>query len=222
MAKNRKKAEEFILKYISKLDKSGNNLTIYKNKFNKMTNKEFDDMMTAIKKGEYVLPLYAPNQGKVKLSSEIAIKIAKELGHNFFERLWLTDNVTGETYLTPIEYMVVDLPWRRQQQLLIKKMSIPSVDMTMDTLTNQVTGDSKGASLSFPELQVLAATGMHKSIEEMIKIRGGDINSYNQFRYSVMNTGTGSLETAGRTEGRVKSTETLSNLLKGMHLDNNL
>ena len=222
MAKNRKKAEEYIFKYISKLDSSGHNLKLYKDKFKLMSNKDFDEMMTKIRNGEYVLPIFSPNKGDVKLSSKTAIKVAKELGHEFFERLWLTDNVTGETYLTPIKYLVVDLPLRRQQQLLIKKMSIPSVDMTMDALTNQVTGDSKGASLSFPELQVLAASGMHKSIEEMIKVRGGDITAYNQFRHSIINTGSGTLENAGKTEGRVKSTETLSNLLKGMHLDNNL
>lgn len=222
MAKNRKKAEAFIFEYINKLDKTGTNLKIYQDRFKEMSNKDFDEMMSNIKEGSYTLPLYAPNQGRVKLSSKLAIKVARELGHEFFERLWLTDNVTGETYLTPIKYMVLDLPLRRQQQLLIKKMSIPSVDMTMDALTNQVTGDSKGASLSFPELQVLAANEMNKSIEEMIKVRGGDIKAYNQFRHSVMNTGSGSLESAGRTEGKVKSTETLSSLLKGMHLDNNL
>lgn len=222
MAKNRKKAEEFILTYIGKLDKSGHNVELYKKRFKTLSNAQFDDMMTEIKNGRYTLPLYAPNQSKVKLTSQVAIKVAKELGHSFFEHLWLTDNVTKETYLTPIKYMVVDLPFRRQQQLLIKKMSIPSTDMTMDTMTNQVTGNSKGASLSFPELQVLAASNMNKSIEEMIKVRGGDINAYNQFRNSVINTGSGTLEAAGRTEGRVKSTVTLSNLLKGMHLDNNL
>ena len=222
MAKNRKKTEEFILRYIAKLDTSGLNTEIYKKKFKELTNKQFDEMMTEIKNGTYTLPLYAPNQSKVRLTSQQAIKVGKELGYSFFERLWLTDDASGETYLTPIEYMVVDLPLRRQQQLLIKKMSIPSTDMTMDTLTNQVTGDSKGASLSFPELQVLAASNMNKTIEEMIKIRGGDLDAYDQFRSSVINTGSGSIEAAGRTEGRVKSIESLSALLKGMHLDNNL
>ena len=222
MAKNRKGAEKFLLDYVQKLDPSGLNKQFYIDEFKKMSDKTFDDMATAVSDGEYVLPIFSPAQGKVKLSSTRAVKVARELGHEIFQRLRLTDNVTGEVYLTPHKYLVIDLPMRRQAQLLIKKMSMPSVKETVDSLTGQVTGGSKGSALSFPELQVMAALGLNKSIEEMMKVRGGDSKAYRQFTNSIIQTGSGSLMNAGNTEGRVKSIESLHTLLLGMHLDNNL
>ena len=76
--------------------------------------------------------------------------------------------------------------------------------------------------MSFPEIQVLASKGHEKTIEEMIKVRGGDTKAYRQFSNSVIQTGSGSLKNAGEAMGRVKSTETLRSFLLGMHLDNNL
>ena len=214
--------EEFIIKYINKLDPSGENKKIYSARFKEMSNSEFKEMMEAIKNEGFILPIFAPNQSKVKLSTERAIKTGKELGHSFFEKLRLTDSSTGQLFLTPLEYMVIDLPVRRQAQLLTKKIRIPESNKTIDSLTDQATGPSKGSSLSFPELQVLVGKGMDKTIEELIKVRGGDTKAYNQFTQSIVKTGSGSTEAARQLESRVKSVETLSIILKGMHLDNNL
>lgn len=219
---NRKGAEEFIIKYIKKLDPTGINETIYINQFKVMSNKDFEVLMESLKNEEFILPIFAPNKGKVKLDTGRAVKVARELGHEFFERLRLTDPSTGEIYLTPIKYLVVALPVRRQAQLLSKKIKIPENNKTIDTLTDQATGPSKGASLSFPELQILVGKEMDKTIEELIKVRGGDSKAYYQFTQAVMKTGFGSLENVNKLESRVKSVETLSIILKGMHLDNNL
>ena len=222
MAKNRKKAEEFLLDCIQQLDPSGLNKSFYSDAFKTMSNQQFDDLAKGIREDGYVLPIFVPTAGKVKLNTERAVKLARKLGREIFQRLWLTDNITGLTYLTPKKYMVVDLPVRRMAQLLVKKMSMPSVVDTVDALTGQATGPSKGSSMSFPEIQVLASKGHNKTIEEMIKVRGGDTQAYRQFSNSVMQTGSGSLRAAGEAMGRVKSTETLRSFLLGMHLDNNL
>lgn len=219
---NRKEAESFILKYIKKLDSTGFNEEVYREQFKSMSDTDFEKLMLSIKNEDFILPIFAPNQSRVKLTTENAIKVARELGHEFFERLRLTDPSTGETYLTPIKYLVIELPIRRQAQLLSKKIKIPENNKTIDSLTDQATGPSKGASLSFPELQVLVGKEMNKTIEELIKVRGGDSKAYYQFTQSVMKTGSGSLENVSKLESRVKSVETLSAILKGMHLDNNL
>lgn len=218
----RKEAEEFILKYIAKLDKTGFNENIYKEQFKKMSDSEFKDLMLAVQDESFILPIFAPNLNKIKLTTKNAIAVARELGHEFFERLRLTDPSTNETYLTPLPYLVIDIPVRRQAQLLSKKIKIPENNKTIDSLTDQATGPSKGASLSFPELQVLVGKEMNKTIEELIKVRGGDSKAYYHFTQSVMKTGSGKLENVNKLESRVKSVETLSIILKGMHLDNNL
>lgn len=218
---NREAATKEILKWVEELLPGGGNKEIYEKALGKMTNAQFDDYMKKLESGEEVLSLTVPNLSKKRLSVERNLKVAKKLGHNFFQRLWLTDPHSGSTYLTPIPYLVVDLPLRRQAQLLTKKISIPESSDTADVLTGQATGPSKGASLSFPELQTLHAQGLEKTIEELIKFRGGDEEAYRAMNKELIDKGSVSLDSI-QTNSRVKSTETLSTFLKAAHIQNNL
>lgn len=218
---NREAATKEILKWVEELLPGGGNKEIYEKALGKMTNAQFDDYMKKLESGEEVLSLTVPNLSKKRLSVERNLKVAKKLGHNFFQRLWLTDPHSGSTYLTPIPYLVVDLPLRRQAQLLTKKISIPESSDTADVLTGQATGPSKGASLSFPELQTLHAQGLEKTIEELIKFRGGDEEAYRAMNKELIDKGSVSLDNI-QTNSRVKSTETLSTFLKAAHIQNNL
>lgn len=217
---DRKKATEVLLKYIDKILPGGENKAIYEEALAKLTNKQFESYMHKLRNGEEILFLIAPNLNKNRLSAERNIKIAKELGHNFFERLKLTDPETGVTYLTPIEYLVVDLPLRRQAQLLSKKVSIPKDNSRVDELTGQSAADRVGG-LSFPELQTLHAHGLNKTIEELIKFRGGDEEAFREMNTRILRQGNVRLENIP-SNSRVKGTETLSAIFKAMHLDNNL
>ncbi len=219
---NRKAATRELLKYIDKILPGGENVKVYEEQLGKLTDAEFDAYMEKLESGEETLFLVAPNLAKNRLSVERNLEIAKELNHNFFERLWLTDPHTGTTYLTPIPYLVVDLPLRRQAQLLNKKISIPDNNDHIDEMTGQPTGPSKGSKLSFPELQTLYAQGLDRTIEELIKFRGGDTEAFRQMNAEMINKGSVSLDALADKGTRVKSTETLSVLLKSMHLDNNL
>lgn len=218
---NREAATKEILKWVEELLPGGGNKEIYEKALAKMTNAQFDEYMEKLESGEEVLSLTVPNLSKKRLSVERNLKVAKKLGHNFFQRLWLTDPHSGTTYLTPIPYLVVDLPLRRQAQLLTKKISIPESSDTADVLTGQATGPSKGASLSFPELQTLHAQGLEKTIEELIKFRGGDEDAYRAMNKELIDKGSVSLDNI-QTNSRVKSTETLSTFLKAAHIQNNL
>lgn len=218
---NRAAAME-VLKYIDEFMPGSPNYEVMKQRLDKLSDKEFDAYMEKLGSGEEILPLFMPNMGKYKITVERNLKLAKKLGHEFFERVWMTDLTTGKTFLTPEKYLVMDLPIRRQQQLLIKKINIPEDNMHVDELTGQPTGPSKGAKLSFPEIQALYAQGMDQAIEELIKFRGGDQKAYRAMVRTIVDTGNvrqASIRTAGT---RVKSTETLSTLLKGAHLNNTL
>jgi hypothetical protein len=219
---NRKTATKELLKYIDKLLPGGENVKIYEEQLTKLTDPQFDAYMTKLESGEETLFLVAPNLSKNRLSVDRNLEIAKELNHNFFERLWLTDPHTGTTYLTPVPYLVVDLPLRRQAQLLNKKISIPDNNSHIDEMTGQATGPSKGSKLSFPELQTLYAQGLDRTIEELIKFRGGDTEAFRQMNAEMIDKGSVSLDALIDKGTRVKSTETLNILLKAMHFDNNL
>jgi hypothetical protein len=119
--------------------------------------------------------------------------------------------------------MVIDLPLRRQAQMLYEKMSIPENNRVVDERSGQATGPSKGASLSYPELQVNAAKGLDNMILELIKFRGGDVKAYNAMNRSILDTGEASLnEIAAKEKTTVKSVQTLGVYLKAMMLDSNL
>lgn len=219
---NRKAASDFILKYIDKLLPGSQNRARYEALFAGMSDKQFDDFMKQIESGEIQLSIMAPNLDKTRLNLQRNLKISDELGHNFFQKLKLTDPTTGMTYLTPIKYMVVDLPVRRQVQLLQKKVTIPENNKHVDEMSGQSTGSSKGSKISFPELQVLFAQNLDSTITELIKFRGGDTDGFNAMNRAIYETGGVSIDNLSKTGTKVKSVTTLSTLLKAMHLDNTL
>jgi hypothetical protein len=149
--------------------------------------------------------------------------LAERLGHDFFQRLWIGEHDGIPTHLTPVKYMVIDMPLRRASQMLIKKLSVQESDKTFDILSGQPTGEAKrGAKISFPELQVMAAMGLDKSITELFKYRGGDTKGRRALNAMINRHGTANLETLRHYAGGVESTRTVSTFLKAMHLSNTL
>jgi len=222
MSGNRKSAEELILKYIDKLLPGSENTQIYKDLFASMDDEQFEQFIVSLETGKSRLAIIAPNFSSNPLSVDRNIEIAKELGHEFFEQVWMEDPNGGPNYLSTEKYLVVDLPLRRQAQLLIKKISIPDDNRSIDHLTGQPTGNSKGSKISYPELQILAAHQLDNTITELIKYRGGDLNGFNAMNDSISRTGGVSLNSLDTLGSKVKSTQTLSTYLTAMHLRNTL
>ncbi|MBN22746.1 MAG: hypothetical protein CL678_15785 [Bdellovibrionaceae bacterium] len=218
---NRTGATKFILEFLEEVLPGGGNKEIYEEYLSKMSDEDFGRFIDRLDSGEEILNLIAPIMSEAKLNVQRNLAIARKLGHEFLERLWVTDPFTGETYLTPERYMVVDLPLRRQIQMLMKKISIPDDNRHVDELTGQPTGTSKGSKLSFPEIQVMHGQGLSRTIEELIKYRGGDEKAFNAMNRSIIESGGVSLDAIAPFSGGVRSTETLGVYLKAMHLDNN-
>ncbi|MCO6704853.1 hypothetical protein [Streptomyces sp. CHB9.2] len=219
---NRKAATDMILRYIDKILPGSPNTEFYRTSLAAMSDKQFGEFMNRLESGEETLTINVPNLGKHKLDLQRNLAIAKELGHEFFEHLLLTDPTTGQLYQTPVKYLVIDLPLRRQVQLLESKSTIPENNKHIDELSGQSTGPSKGSKISFPELQVLFAQGLDSTITELIKFRGGDSKAFNAMNRSIIDTGSVNLEYLSQFGTKVKSVTTLSVLLKTIHLDNTL
>ncbi|QVD49397.1 hypothetical protein LUCX_327 [Xanthomonas phage vB_XciM_LucasX] len=219
---NRKAAEAEALAWIEQLVPGGQCVADTKALFASMSDAQFETYMAKLESGEEILSIAVPNLGTDRLELERLLDLGPKLGHSFFEQLWLTDAKTGTTYLTPEKYLVIDLPLRRQQQLLTEKISIPDNNRHVDEMTGQVTGDSKGASLSLPEIQLLRSQGLDRPILEAIKVRGGDHRAFRAIDRQIIETGGASLDSVLGAGTRVKSTESLATLFKGMHLSTNL
>jgi len=219
----RKDAENFIIEMIDSLLPGSPNKQTYIDRFAGMDDREFDEFMESIKpKGGSILALVCSNLGPWRLSIERNFEVAEKLGHNFFQRIWISDGTEVPKYLSPIPYLVFDLVLRRQSQMLVKKISIPEDNKSIDDLTGQPTGRSKGSSLSYPETLVLQAQDLPYSLTEMLKYRGGDIKGFNAMNAAISRTGSVSQKTIEKLGSTVRSTDTLRTFLLGMHLSNTL
>lgn len=220
---NRKEAEAYILKYIDAILPDGKNKAIYQEKFKQLDDAAFAKWMEQLANGEDVLNLVAPNGNPVKLDVKRNLDIAKEIGHEFFQRYWTRLPDGSGWYLSNEKYLVIEIPVRRQAQLLVKKISFAEHNRSVDDLTGQASGkSSKSSKVSYPEIQMLAAMGLEKTLSELIKYRGGDEKGMAAMDASISRTGGVSLKAIEPYAGTVRASQTLSAYLTGMHLSNNL
>lgn len=222
MAKNRQAMTAFILENLEAILPGNSDTPRYKAFLEGMSNEAFDLYVQDLKSGQKFLTLTAPNFGKSKLSLERNFEVAKKLGVSFFHRLWIEGEGDTPSYLTPIEYLVVKLPFRLASQRLAKKMSIPKTQRVVNSMTGQPTGDSKGASISYPELRVCAAMGLENTMVELLKYRGGDARGGAALNASLMRTGRANLKTLSHFASGVESTSRVKTYLTAAHLKNTL
>ncbi len=217
MPGNRKAATAELLAGLEAILPKSENTALYQTRLEAMSDKEFEDFIKGLDQGTTKLSLITPNFSEPKLEVERNLDLAEKWGHPFFEKIWMEPVDGGQPYLSPIKYLIIDLPLRRQAQHLIKKISIPEDNRSVDDLTGQPTGKSKGSKISYPQLQVLTALNLNHSITEMIKFRGGDRGGFNGMNASISQTGSVSLASIEHLTTGVESTKTLQALLTGMH-----
>lgn len=223
MANEKKeKAIKSMVKWLKKLAPGNKSIAIMEEHLTSMSDKDFHQLMVDARDGKWTLPIYAENMTDQEINKDTALDVAEALGLELVQRLVLKDPDTDEFYTTPEKFLVVDLPVRRLVQHLDKKKSFPENSKKIDHLSGQVTGESKGASMSAPEIVLLKDKGFDNSITELIKVRGGDETAYRSMFTSVKNTGGFSLGPIEDAGSNVKANETLSAILFAMHLDNNL
>jgi hypothetical protein len=219
-----KKKKQLIIDYICSvcdiMDPSKLNSKRYHRLLDSMSDKEFDQWMHYVKEGKWKIHIVAPNL-VVTLKNENSLKAADKVKCKLFHRLWMTDDSTGRQYLTDNEYLVLNLPVRRQQQFLDEKMSVPDNDKQIDGLTGQVTGDSKSSAVTNPEIQILAARGLDATLEEFVNVRGGNIAAYSDFKRQAEETGEIKLNSLDQnTRSRVAVVGQV--LLRSMMIENNI
>lgn len=218
----------FTKQFLSDLDTilpGTENIAYYRGYFKDLPDAKFLAMVEQIESGLLILPIFVPNliESDTKLDIKRNLEVGKAWGHEFFERLKLTDLDDPELVgITPIKYLVIDSTLRRQIQTLESGRGIAKDSNSTDDLTGQVTGKSKGSGLTPVEVQILNAKDLTPVIEEFVKHRGGDQASYNALERSIIATGEGTLEESSVPGSRAKSADTLSTVLTVAHVENNL
>ena len=213
----RKEIEAFIVKYVHKVDPSGENKKMYIERiFPRLNDRALLSLI------ERPLPIYAPNGGKVKIDHMRNIEIMRELGYEPEQQCYLTDPKTNMTTLTKYKHIVLPLPVRRQTQMIDSKVSIAEHNRSIDKNTGQATGASKGSSFSFPQIYVMSTKGYRNTIRELIKNRGGDNKARQAVDRQIRQYGSGSQHFEGSDETRTKSVVTTGIIFRCMHIGTNL
>lgn len=216
----RKRITEYIIKVMNTLDPTGDNGKRYADQLGNMSDNEFIQFMDYIAKHKTNINIVMPNMKKTLRIPDI-IKALQLVNMNVYHKLWLQDRTTGRKYLTNEKYLVLQLPIRRAQQEVDKKLSVPSRDQRIDALTGQVTGPDKACALSAPEIQSLNTRGLEATLNELVRVRGGDINAYGDLKRQLEETGGAELN-ALDPRTRTRSSVITGVLLTALLLDNNL
>lgn len=214
----RKAVEDYVIKYMDKLDKSGINSAKYKKMFSEMSDADFDAWMKILRDKKDCLVLWTPAI-KVKLKMKDLLSVAKELNVKIFHRLKLWDNATGQYYLTPKEYAVLTMPVRRLSQFVDHKLSVAEGDQKIDMLSGQVMKPDQAGSISQTEVQTLYARGLTNTIKEIVKYRGGDVTAFAEFKRELEEQGS---TTIARDTGSVpRAAVVLDSLFEGIMIQSN-
>ena len=221
MTNKRQKIQDHILKVYSTMEPGNYNHDRIKSMFDKMSDQEFDKWMNDLKEQKTKLTFFAPNM-KIVLKTQDLLDAAKLTNSIIFDKLWMVDQVTGQEYLTNYEYIILRVPIRRTRQFLMHKLAVADSDKRIDNLTGQVVKPDKASSMSFVEAQLLYARGgLDDVLVEFMKVRGGDIHAYANFKQQLEENGSIYLESLDNNTV-VRSTVVLSTILKCMLIDNNL
>lgn len=221
MNAKRQKTQDFICNYIDKLA-GKENREIYENLFKAMTDEDFDKFMKQLRDKETNLLVVMPNDGKNRVSVEKNLSLANELGFSFYEQINVKNDPEVSDYKTPMKYLVAPLPIRRAQQLLTKKVSMPTHNLSTNPLTGQVANESRAAKITYPEMQIGIAMNMKDILTEIVSIRGGDQGAAKSLNDQLFKTGYATQEEAMKSSTGVKSKETLFRWLRGMHINSTL
>ena len=214
----RKKITDRILKTLLLMEPEGSNRDLYKDKFSKMSDKEFETYIKSIKDKKQKINIYIPNI-KTTLSVDDLLKAGDDLNIKFFKKIKLFDEISKRYIELPNEYLNIKVFIKRVKQHLTNKMSVPSSDKKISNITEQVLKPDKSSNISQIELQTLLSKGLTDTAHEMFTIRGGNQERYNTIKNELFTSGVVHL---GKSNTRSEVTNVVNIMLKAMHVNSNL
>ncbi len=219
--KTRASVINWFLGILDELQPGNANVAMYEAHFKTLPDKQLKEMAKKLADGTMVLPYYAPHWKTKDIEVSRSLAVAEKLGIKIFQRIWMTDTLTGVKFLS-VEYMLLTIPVRRQMQHMSKGKSVTVDSSSTDDLTGQPTWDSKASRLSLPEIANLNSLGLNNGVKELIGARGGNVLGFRLLKRKLLDTGSYTLAEVDAVGSRPTSTDTARAFLFSMHLDNNL
>ena len=195
----RKKMEKLIDDVISTIDPSGVNAKKYRNMFQTMDDKQFDEYFQKLfgdKKSNLRIDIeeFGPENRKIKFEN---VEKAADLLHlKLFEYIYMphisSDPNRPIRSRTPV--LVAYLNIKRPQQLVTKKQGLILSDSDVDEMTGEAKGDSKGGTMTGMENELLAGVGAKEILSEFTGARGDNVNEYQNMVEEISEKGSVKLE----------------------------
>lgn len=219
---NRDEVTALGVKLMEQLFPGTGNGALLKRDLDSLSNAQFAQKMQEWGEGKGSPVAVLPNLTSNVVTVDHLKSVADKWKVNMYQRILMADPDTGRSFLSPLKYMILKIGVVRLSQMQETKQSIPEDNMSVDELTGQVTGDSKGSRLSFPELGNMASGGHDCGIVELISTRGGDEAANRQLEYDIETTGVGSLARASAAGEGTTITHNFATFLRVAHIDTTL
>ena len=187
----RKVVMEYLDKFFNTLDPSGANSKLYHEKFDHMSDQQFDQYFRKFlnnDKQNFYLEIVEYERD---LKIEDIEKCAEIMTVPLFERIampYLTmdkNNVVVSTTPVPVGF----IHEKRMPQTLMKKSAASIKTDKRNPLSGQVVGDDKNARNSDSEVYSLATLGANAALKEFLGPRAADMRAKNQMYAEIAKNG---------------------------------
>ena len=192
----RKVVMDYLDKFFNTLDPSGANAKLYHEKFDKMSDAQFDKAFTAFlnnDKANFYLEIVEYERD---LKIEDIEKCADTMNVPLFERVAMP-YLTGDKsniIVTPEKVAVGYIHEKRMPQTLMKKSAASIKISKRNPKTGQVVGDDKNARNSDSEVYSLATLGANAALREFLGPRADDSKAKSEMYSKIGDNGFVSLD----------------------------
>lgn len=192
----RKVVMEYLDKFFNTLDPTGANSKLYHEKFDKMSDQQFDQYFRKFLENDKANLYLEIVEYERDLKIEDVEKCAELTGVPLFERIampYLTgdpNNVIVSKEACPVGY----IHEKRMPQTLMKKSAASIKTDKRNPLSGQVVGDDKNARNSDSEVYSLATLGANKALSEFLGPRADDMRAKNEMYAEIAKNGYVSME----------------------------
>lgn len=196
ISEKRKAVMKYLDMFFDTLDPSGANSKLYHEKFDKMSDTQFDVYMKRFLNDEKQNLYLEIVEYERDLTIENVEECAKKIGVPLFERIampYLTgdkNNVVVSKEPCPVGY----IHEKRMPQTLMKKSHASIKLDKRNPKTGQVVGDDKNARNSDSEVYSLATLGAYNFLKESMSARADDMKAKNEMYSEIAKNGYVSLE----------------------------
>ena len=217
--KQRNECEFFILNFMDKLDKTGENSEFLKEQFASMSNAQFEKWM----KKDYPLQ-FQVRAFEVEPKFKDYQDAARVIGINLMEKValpYLYKNSDGEPVCTK-PALIMYLHLKKMQQMITKKNKVSTDIDNRDMKSGRLNTDDKGAATGDKEMECLAIAGLDKTLEEFSTIRADYMDAKSQAYATITATGTLSSDDYDLKRSDGLANNFISSYLLAAHIDSNL